>query len=117
MNDNQPNTNEVLRGILQESSQRASASGGGGVRTTADAIADLRAQATTDQFSRMLPRKWATGSIYAPRDLGVGEQKKWTFTNPRSYRPERGGDVIDKLGINPLDNYRVRLLAWGHRPQ
>lgn len=116
-NDTKPSPNELLRGILSESSQRAAANGGGGPRTTADAIDDLRAQATTDQFTKMMPRRWVAGTVYAPRDLGVGEQRKWAYQNPKGYRATHSDD-IDKLGINPLDNYRVCLLALegGRRP-
>ena len=51
---------------------------------------------------RQMRRRWQTGDVFAPRDLSPKEMDKY-----RS-RKAPTNDIIDALGINPLDNYRVR---------
>lgn len=48
------------------------------------------------------PRRWRMGDVYAPHDMSPMEQFKWSVAR----RPEK--DMIDVLGINPLDHYKVR---------
>ncbi|KAM7204151.1 hypothetical protein V8F33_001786 [Rhypophila sp. PSN 637] len=93
--------NQVLRQMLADSNQRRST--GAGANKAANAVADLEAQATTDNYLKMMPRFWTEGSIYAPRDLGVGEATKWS-TSWKASKADQ--DKIAVLGINPLDNYR-----------
>lgn len=62
---------------------------------------DLRDNATTDNYLRQMPRRWRIGDVYSPRDLGPAEMSKW-----RTARPPKK-DIIDMLGFNPLDNYKV----------
>jgi small subunit ribosomal protein S18 len=66
-------------------------------------IDQLKAQRQTEGYLRMMPRPWSQGNVYAPRDLSPAEMRKW-----RTIRPSRE-DVVDILGINPLDLYRVRI--------
>ena len=63
----------------------------------------LRHKTVSDQYLRQMPRHWKAGDVYAPRDLGPAEVKKWKTRR----RPQK--DVIDMLGVNPLDLYRVRF--------
>ena len=61
----------------------------------------LADQETSDSYMRMMPRRWKAGDVYAPKDLGPKEARKWK----RSRQPKK--DVLDMLGINPLDSYQV----------
>ena len=61
----------------------------------------LRHKTVSDQFLRQMPRQWKTGDVYAPHDLSPYEMKKWR----RQSGPKK--DVLDMLGVNPLDMYRV----------
>jgi small subunit ribosomal protein S18 len=66
-------------------------------------VRDLRNSATTDNFLSYMPRRWKAGDVYSPRDLSPVEQKKWT----KRQAPLK--DIVDLLGFNPLDNYKVCL--------
>lgn len=55
-----------------------------------------------DELARQMHRRWTGGDVYAPHDLSYQEQKQWK--KPR--QPNK--DVIDMLGLNPLDHYKVR---------
>ena len=51
-------------------------------------------------------RRWKVGDVYSPHDLSGIEQGKWRRQR-RKPRPRHGDrDVMDKLGLNPLDLYR-----------
>ncbi|KAK3945953.1 ribosomal protein S18 [Diplogelasinospora grovesii] len=65
-----------------------------------EAVKDLRAAHTTDSYLRHMPRRWRAGDLYAPKDLSPVEMKKWRTP----HTPKK--DVLDMLGLNPLDNYR-----------
>lgn len=54
------------------------------------------------EVSRQMTREWHKGDVYTPRDLGWFEAKMWK--QPK--KPTK--DIIDVLGINPLDHYKVR---------
>ncbi|KAK0745192.1 ribosomal protein S18 [Apiosordaria backusii] len=60
----------------------------------------LKQQHRTEMYLRKHPRNWRAGDVYAPHDLSPAEAKKWRGVKA----PKR--DVIDMLGVNPLDNYR-----------
>lgn len=64
-------------------------------------VKDLRATATTENYLRQMPRRWRTGDVYAPRDMSPAEMRKWR----QGRSPTR--DIIDMLGFNPIDNYKV----------
>jgi small subunit ribosomal protein S18 len=68
-------------------------------------IQDMRGRDVTEAYMRQLPRRWRTGEVYAPKDLSPVEAKK--FRQGKS--PNK--DVVDLFGFNPLDNYKVRVLA------
>ena len=50
-------------------------------------------------------RRWTPGDVYAPHDLTSTEMKKWRGRQ----KPNR--DAFDVLGMNPLDEYKVRVSA------
>lgn len=54
-----------------------------------------------ENLARQSTRNWKPGDIYAPHDLSPQEMVKWK--QPK--QPKR--DIIDMLGLNPLDHYRV----------
>ncbi|KAK0635650.1 hypothetical protein B0T17DRAFT_516875 [Bombardia bombarda] len=66
-----------------------------------EGIKDLRDTTAKDNYMRQMPRRWQVGDVYAPKDLGPAEMKKW-----RKFNAGTKGDIIDTLGYNPLDNYR-----------
>lgn len=51
-----------------------------------------------------MTRKFKVGDVYAPHDLTGVEMSKWKKLR-RKGRPKR--DVIDQLGINPKEHYKV----------
>lgn len=61
---------------------------------------ELNAQTET---MKQMTRHWNDGDVYAPHDLSEVEMIKWK--EPK--RPTK--DIIDMVGINPLDHYKVRL--------
>ena len=63
----------------------------------------LTNQKDSKDYLRQMPRRWQAGEVYSPHDLSPIEMQKW------SRRSMRNEDVVDALGINPLDMYKVRL--------
>lgn len=61
----------------------------------------LRNQKNSNDYLRQMPRRWDAGDVYSPHDMSPVEMQKWRKRSPR------GGDVIDALGIRPLDMYKV----------
>ncbi|KAG8168437.1 hypothetical protein KVR01_001186 [Diaporthe batatas] len=51
-------------------------------------------------LARQSTRNWKPGDIYAPHDLSPQEMRKWKAPK----QPSK--DIIDMLGLNPLDHYR-----------
>lgn len=76
----------------------AGLSGGSGRQNVED---DLRNSIRHDDYMRQLPRWWRPGDVYAPHDLSSSEMGKWRKSTARRK------DVIDLLGLRPLDMYRV----------
>lgn len=65
---------------------------------------EMEAFARTEDYTKHMYRRWKSGDVYAPHDLSGPEQKKWKFgrTTPQS-------DAFDVLGINPINEYKVRI--------
>jgi small subunit ribosomal protein S18 len=53
---------------------------------------------------RMMPRRWRKGDVYAPKDLSHVEAKRFRHT-----QAPPAVDIVDMMGFNPIDNYRVCL--------
>lgn len=62
----------------------------------------LRNRKISDDYLKQMPRRWAAGDVYSPHDMSSVEMQKWRR------RSGRRGDVVDALGIRPLDMYKVR---------
>ncbi|TLS27333.1 hypothetical protein PpBr36_04687 [Pyricularia pennisetigena] len=60
----------------------------------------LRKNQVASNYLRQSPRRWNQGELYSPHDLSPEELSR--FRKPT--RPKF--DVIDVLGINPLDEYQ-----------
>ncbi|KAF4445725.1 37S ribosomal protein RSM18, mitochondrial [Fusarium austroafricanum] len=60
----------------------------------------LRNQKMSNDFLKQMPRRWEAGDVYSPHDLSPVEMQKWRK------RTVRNNDVIDALGISPLDMYK-----------
>lgn len=56
----------------------------------------------SQDYLRQMPRRFEAGDVYSPHDLSSVEMAKW-----RRRRGPRNYDVIDTLGIRPLDMYKV----------
>lgn len=63
----------------------------------------LKNQKMSNDFLKQMPRRWQAGDVYSPHDLSPIEMQKWRKKSVRN------NDVIDALGINPLDMYKVRV--------
>jgi hypothetical protein len=63
----------------------------------------MRNQKNSNDYLKQMPRRWDAGDVYSPHDMSPVEMQKWRKRSPR------GGDVIDALGIRPLDMYKVWL--------
>lgn len=62
----------------------------------------LRGKMVSEDYIRQTGRRWTLGDVYAPHDLSGVEQKKWkAMSNIQK-------DLVDLLGLKPLDMYRVR---------
>lgn len=75
---------------------------GGVEKRTEEFTEAARLNTERDAVARFQSRKWKIGDVYSPHDMSPSEMYKWS--QPR--RPSK--DVIDILGINPLDHYKVR---------
>lgn len=62
---------------------------------------DLREKGTQDDYARQMTRRWRAGDVYAPHDLSPSEMGKWRRNRARKQ------DLVDILGLKPLDMYRV----------
>lgn len=61
----------------------------------------MRNQKNSNDYLKQMPRRWDAGDVYSPHDMSPVEMQKWRKRSPR------GGDVVDALGIRPLDMYKV----------
>lgn len=64
-------------------------------------IEQLRNQKNSADYLRQMPRRWEAGDVYSPHDMSPVEMQKWRKRSPRK------ADVVDALGIRPLDMYKV----------
>ena len=73
---------------------------------TATALRDIERTYSRKDLEGQIARRWKIGDVYSPHDLSGIEQGKWRKQR-RKPRPRHGDrDVMDKLGLNPLDLYR-----------
>ncbi|KAH0492256.1 hypothetical protein TgHK011_007217 [Trichoderma gracile] len=63
-------------------------------------IEQLRNQKNSADYLRQMPRRWEAGDVYSPHDMSPVEMQKWRKRSPRK------ADVVDALGIRPLDMYK-----------
>ena len=61
----------------------------------------MEAQRAGEEYMMHMPRRWREGDVFTPHDLSGNEMRKWRK------RQDRKEDVLDVVGVNPLDNYRV----------
>ncbi|GKT60311.1 ribosomal protein S18 [Colletotrichum tofieldiae] len=86
-----------IRGIINKGGKARMEGAAARKRTM---LESLREKKVSDDYVKQMPRRWRAGEVYAPHDLSPVEMEKWR----KSKRPNI--DVIDLLGINPLDHYR-----------
>jgi small subunit ribosomal protein S18 len=89
---------DALRRIYRDGGDRFRRSA---ERRKKEIVETLRHKAVSEQYLRQMPRRWETGDVYAPHDMSPFEMHKWRA------RPRPTKDVMDVLGLNPLDLYRV----------
>jgi small subunit ribosomal protein S18 len=77
------------------------------LRTKQAQLDMMRNQKNSNDYLKQMPRRWDAGDVYSPHDMSPVEMQKWRKRSPR------GGDVVDALGIRPLDMYKVWLLSIG----
>ena len=66
-------------------------------RSTLERMAERK---VSEDYARHMPRRWNQGDVYTPHDLSHVEALKWK----KASQPKE--DIVDMLGINPLDEYR-----------
>lgn len=71
-------------------------------RSRLESVEALRNSKNSSDYLRQMPRRWDAGDVYSPHDLSPVEMQKWRKRSLRS------NDVVDALGIRPLDMYKVR---------
>ena len=66
-------------------------------------VGELRGKNVSEDYMRQMPRRWREGDLYAPHDLSEVEAAKWR----KMTTVQR--DLVDLLGLRPLDMYAVRF--------
>ena len=61
-------------------------------------------------YQKHIYRKWQPGDIYSPHDLSGVEMNKWRLT-----RGKPRIDAFETLGINPINEYKVRYAMLNAR--
>lgn len=110
LNSNNHSSSGAARGTSSEKRADAAATlmdrfkaRAGAYRKEKDAQMDyLKSQRVSSEYLKQMPRKWEAGDVYSPHDLSPVEMQKWRR------RTLRQNDVVDALGIRPLDMYKVR---------
>lgn len=74
-------------------------------RSRLESVEALRNSKNSADYLKQMPRRWDAGDVYSPHDLSPVEMQKWRKRSLRS------NDVVDALGIRPLDMYKVRAAA------
>ncbi|OAA42265.1 Ribosomal protein S18 [Metarhizium rileyi] len=74
-------------------------------RNRLEAIETLRNAKISTDYLKQMSRRWDAGDVYSPHDLSPVEMQKWRK------RSLRGSDVVDALGIRPLDMYKASNTA------
>lgn len=71
----------------------------------------LKNRKLSAEYLRQMPRRWNAGDVYSPHDLSPREMDKWR----KRKSPEV--DVVDVLGIRPVDMYKVgsRFTTHGYQ--
>lgn len=71
------------------------------VKTKQAQVEYLRNRKISNDYLKQMPRRWDAGDVYSPHDMSPIEMQKWRRRSPRK------DDVVDVLGIRPLDMYKV----------
>jgi hypothetical protein len=107
---NEPDSTGILHELYQEQRQRANAR----AKRDKDAnnsLASLNQAAVSRAYMQEMPRPWRVGDVYAARDLGPTEMRKLLS---RHYK-RVPVDVLDMLGIDPLESWKVSPLSRSKR--
>lgn len=91
---------EAARRIAERFRDRANVT----QRTRQAQVDVLRERKMSADYLRQIPRKFRPGDVYSPHDLSSKEMTKWRKWKPRT------DDVVDTLGLRPLDMYKVSSL-------
>lgn len=74
------------------------------LRTHHDKLDRMRREREAREYLRHIPRRFHAGDVYAPRDISPTEMARWRVQRTRDF------DVVDRLGLGPLDLYKVSPL-------
>ena len=89
-------------GTGQSAFLRRQASQQNSQREKQERVAREQNQSDKQQFAALNKRGWQVGDVYSPRDLGAHQMRRAMKGN------KKNRDVIDELGVDPLDMYKVR---------
>ncbi|KAK5131548.1 hypothetical protein LTR08_000875 [Meristemomyces frigidus] len=70
------------------------------------ALRDVERTYSRKDLEGQIARRWRVGDVYSPHDLSGIEQGKWRKQRRKPRARHNDEDVMDKLGLNPLDLYR-----------
>lgn len=68
--------------------------------------AGLAMQYAPKDYEMQMTRRWRAGDVYAPHDLSGIEMAKWKKVRRKG---KSTWDVMDQLGMDPREHYKVRL--------
>lgn len=69
--------------------------------------ADLERSQHRMDLDRQVSRRWKAGDVYAPHDLSGAEMSKWKKVRKPGRRARGTRDVVDNLGIDFREVYKV----------
>ena len=64
------------------------------------ALERMQERKVSDDYMKQMTRRWRVGEVYAPNDLSAREANAWKQARLIN------ADVVDILGINPVEEYR-----------
>ena len=73
-------------------------------RQARERVAALQRDWTRQDLEKQQQRRYKPGDVYAPHDLSGAEAAKWKKLRRKGRMMQ---DVIDQLGINPIQHYKV----------
>ncbi|KAI9846690.1 MAG: hypothetical protein M1837_003745 [Sclerophora amabilis] len=89
-----------LKNIVQRGRQGAMAAEADRKKKRLTTVEEIEAYGQAADVEKQMFRRWRSGDVYAPHDLGAVEMIKWKTRNKPTV------DAFDTLNINPLHEYK-----------